>query len=126
MEDLGYHVEPVKKDYVSFVHPDRELDAFVRNISPDDEVRPIDLLSVRKTLINDGVIKSEQEFDELISINKGDRLIWTDPKSGREIEVIAAAGETTDGLVFIKQKGGAFSPCPVEQLRPAGKSVVHN
>lgn len=126
MEDLGYHVEPAEKNNIAFVHPNRELFVFVCNVAADDVVRPIDLLSVRKMLINEGVIKTEQQFDELISIKKGDRLIWTDPQSGRETEVVAAAGETSDGLVFIKQKGGAFSPYPVDQLRSAGKAVVHN
>jgi streptogramin lyase len=51
----------------------------------------------------------------LILIRKGDRLIWTDPKTGKESKVTAAAGES-DGLVVIKQNG-ALWPCPVDQVR---------
>jgi len=48
-------------------------------------------------------------------IRKGDRLIWTDPRSGTEIKVTAAAGES-DGLVVVKQNG-TLLPCPVDQVR---------
>jgi hypothetical protein len=56
---------------------------------------------------------------------KGDRLIWTDPQSGAETKVTAAAGES-DGLVVVKQNGTRV-PCPVDQVRrvkraaPAGR-----
>ena len=92
---------------------------------PKAEVRPIDLLSVQKTLMNEGLIESEQQFTDLFSIKKGDRLIWTDPRSGMETEVTAASGETSDGMVIIKQKGKAFSPCPVDQSRPVADASVH-
>jgi hypothetical protein len=57
--------------------------------------------------------KRREEF-----IVRGDRLIWTDPLSGRQTKVVAASGEE-DGTVIIKQQG-AFSPCPVDQLRKEG------
>jgi hypothetical protein len=47
-------------------------------------------------------------------IQKGDRLIWTDPSTGIQTPAVAASTEE-DGIVIIKQKG-TFSPCPVDQL----------
>ena len=71
---------------------------------------------VRKTLVGDGVIKNdEEEFDSLFLIRKGDRLVWTDPQTGKESKVTAAAGES-DGLVVVKQNG-ALLPCAVDQVR---------
>jgi hypothetical protein len=125
MGDLGYGSQRVDEHYVAFLRPGRDLFVVERGISPESEVRRIDLLSVQKTLINEGLIESEQQFTELFSIKKGDRLIWTDPRSGMETEVTAASGETSDGIVIIKQKGTAFSPCPVDQLRPVAGASVH-
>ena len=124
MSDLGYETRRVDKLHVAFVNPSRELFAVVQDAAPESEVRPIDLLSVQKTLINEGLIESEQEFNALFSIKKGDRLIWTDPKTGKQTEVTAGSGETSDGIVIIKQNGKAFSPCPVDQLRPVGSASV--
>ena len=126
MLDLGYDIRPVDQHYVAFVHPGRKLFVVLPDMSSEAEVRPIDLLSVQKTLMNEGLIESEQQFISLFSIKRGDRLIWTDPNSERETEVVAASGETNDGIVMIKQKGVAFSPCPVEQLRFAGNASVHS
>lgn len=125
MRDLGYDIRPVDQQYVAFVRPDRNLFVVLPDIPSKSEVRPIDLLSVQKTLMNEGLIETEQQFTSLFSIKKGDRLIWTDPNSGREMEVVAASGETSDGVVIIKRKGAAFSPCPVDQLRFAGNVSVH-
>jgi hypothetical protein len=122
MLDLGYHARPVDGHHVAFVRPDRDLFVVLPDVQPEAEVRPIDLLSVQRTLMNEGLIETEQQFTSLFSIKKGDRLIWTDPNSGRETEVVAASGETSDGMVIIKQKGTAFSPCPVDQLRLAGNA----
>jgi hypothetical protein len=104
--------------YVAFVRPRRDLLVVVRKVSPEAEVKPIDLLSVQKTLMNEGLIEGEQQFASLFSIKKGDRLIWTDPRTGTETEVTAASGETSDGMVIIKQKKQELSACPVSQLRP--------
>jgi hypothetical protein len=125
MLDLGYHMRPVDQRYVAFVRPGHDLFVVLPDIPSQAEVRPIDLLSVQKTLMNEGLIETEQQFASLFSIKRGDRLIWTDPMSGRETEVVAASGETNDGMVIIKQKGIAFSPCPVDQLRLAGNSASH-
>jgi hypothetical protein len=124
MLDLGYNIRPVDRHYVAFVRPGRDLFVVLPDGPQEGEVRPIDLLSVQKTLMNEGLIETEQQFASLFSIKKGDHLIWTDPNSGRETEVIAASGETSDGLVIIQQKGTAFLPCPVDQLRPAGATSV--
>jgi hypothetical protein len=125
MLDLGYQIKTVDQHYVAFVRPGSNLFVVLSDIPSDEaEVRPIDLLSVQKTLMNEGLIETEQQFASLFSIKKGDRLIWTDPKSGREREVVAASGETNDGMVFIKQKGTTFSPCPVDQLRLAENASV--
>jgi hypothetical protein len=124
MLDLGYDTKPVDHRYVAFVKPGHELFVVLPNAPPDTEVRPIDLLSVQRTLMNEGLIESDQQFASLFSIKKGDHLIWTDPNSGMETEVIAASAETADGMVIIKQKGSAFSPCPVDQLRVAGAASV--
>jgi hypothetical protein len=125
MLDLGYHIRPVDQHYVAFVRPGRDLFVVLPDVPSEAEVRPIDLLSVHKTLMNEGLIETEQQFTSLFSIKRGDRLIWTDPNSGRETEVVAASGETSDGMVIIKQKGTAFSPCPVDQLRLAGNASAH-
>jgi hypothetical protein len=126
MLGLGYHVRPVDQHYIAFVSPEHDLFVALPKASPETEVRPIDLLSVQKTLTNEGLIEDEHQFNSLFLIKKGDRLIWTDPHSGKEVEVIAASGETNDGMVIIKQKGTAFSPCPVDQLRLAEKASTHN
>lgn len=125
MLDLGYQIRTVDQHYVAFVRQGGGLFVVLPDIPSEAEVRPIDLLSVQKTLLNDGLIETEQQFTSLFSIKKGDRLIWTDPNSGRETGVVAASGETSDGMVIIKQNGTAFSPCPVDQLRLAGDVSSH-
>ena len=60
MRDLGYESQRVDDHYVAFVRPGRDLFVVVRRISPEAEVKPIDLLSVQKTLMNEGLIESEQ------------------------------------------------------------------
>ena len=117
LESLGYSAREVDERFVAFVHPDHPLMIVVPDMAAEELVRPIDLLSVRRTLVNDGVIEDEG-FDALFRIKKGDRLIWTVPGTGQEVTVTAAAGES-DGMVIIKQRGGAVSPCPVDQLRKA-------
>jgi hypothetical protein len=114
LESLGYAFEEAPNGLILFRHPDRNLFIILPRTSPDDELRPIDLYSVRKTLTLDGVIK-DAEFDSLFRINKGDRLIWKEPSTGAEIRVTAAAGESDDLVVIERQ--GALIPCPVGQLR---------
>ena len=114
LQSLGYSPEKVQPDQVVFRNPDRRLFILVPRQDPRAQVRPLDLLRVRNTLVNDGVIPEDQ-FDSLFQIQKGDRLIWTEPTTGKKMKVTAAAGES-DGLVIIKQNG-AFMPCPADQLR---------
>ena len=114
LADLGYELRRAGDGAVVFRNPSRHLLIVLPDMPERDAVRPVDLLSVRKTLANDGVIE-EEEFDTLFRINKGDRLVWTDPATGTAIRVTAAAGES-DGMVVIKQMG-AFMACPVDQLR---------
>ena len=98
-----------------FGNPERNLLIILRGMREEEVVRPIDLRRVMMTLVDDGAIHDEDEFDSLFSIRKGDRLIWTDPKTGRETKVVAAAGES-DGLVVIKQNGSLL-PCRVNEVR---------
>jgi hypothetical protein len=87
-----------------------------------DEVSLLHQKIVEKTIRDDGIVNwtelayyLEHGKREENAIKKGDRLIWREPRSGREFKVVAAAGEQ-DGLVIIKQNG-SISPCPVGQLR---------
>jgi hypothetical protein len=116
LASLGYTPEDAENGAVIFRNPRRHLMIILRRLADDQLVRPIDLLSIRKTLVGDGVIKDdEEEFDSLFLIRKGDRLVWTDPKTGKESKVTAAAGES-DGLVVVKQNG-TLLPCRVDQVR---------
>jgi hypothetical protein len=125
MVDLGYQLRRVDPHYVAFVRPDRDVFVVVPDGPPDAQVKPIDLLSVQRTLMNEGLIETEEQFTSLFLIRKGDRLIWADPDSGREIEVTAASGETIDGMVLITRKGFPPTPCSISQLRPAVKASLH-
>ena len=69
-------------------------------------------------------------LDSLFLIKRGHRLIWTDPKSGLETKVTAAARES-DGLVVIEQNGTLLT-CRVDLSetgqeglrRPAGNNTL--
>jgi hypothetical protein len=123
---LGCKPVPARDDRFVFSDEKRDLLILLPGGRDEQFVRSIDLYSVRRALVGHGVIKDdEEEFDSLFLIRKGDRLIWTDPKSGAETKVTAAAGES-DGLVVVKQNG-TLLPCPVDQVRrvkraaPAGR-----
>jgi hypothetical protein len=111
---LGYTPQSTGDARIVYRHPERRLVIVLPELRDRETVRPIDMLRVQKTLVNDGVV-DEAGFDALFRINKGDRLILTDPKTGAETRVTAAAGES-DGMVVIEQKG-AFMACPVDSLR---------
>jgi hypothetical protein len=115
LEKFGYSSHTIEGGRIIFSHPERSLLIVLSELQSDGTVRPIDLISVRNTLINDGVVRDEEEFQALFQIKKGDRLIWTEPQTRRKIGVVAASGETSDGMVIIRQQG-AFSPCHVSQL----------
>ena len=114
LKSLGYAPENVLTNEVVFRHPDRHLFVLLPREAPEVLAQPIDLLGAQKALVHEGVIQ-EDEFDSLFRINKGDRLIWTEPCTGRKVRVTAAAGES-DGLVVIKHKG-SLVPCPIDHLR---------
>ena len=93
------------------------------------DVTPTHRKIVEKTIRDDGVVNWD-DFNFFLEhgkrredfIVKGDHLVWAVPGTGREIKAIAASAEE-DGMVIIKQNG-AFSPCPVDQLRKA-ETVEH-
>jgi hypothetical protein len=120
LRSLGYAPENVLTNEVVYRHPDRHLFILLPREAPEAVAQPFDLYLARKALVHEGVIQ-ENEFDSLFQINKGDRLIWTEPRTGRKVKVTAAAGES-DGLVVIQQNG-ALTPCPVDQLRKADAEV---
>jgi hypothetical protein len=97
-----------------FRHPKTHLPVILPKMPSRAHLKPIDLLSVQNTLANSGIVAKE-DFDSLFFLKRGDRLIWTEPSTGAEIEVTAASDES-DGWVIINQKG-AYSPCPIEQLK---------
>lgn len=113
---LGCEPVPSQKDRFVFDHPRSDLLIILKEGADDQLVRPIDLFSVRKSLWGHGFIEDDDEaFDSLFLIRKGDRLIWTDPKTGKATKVTAAAGES-DGLVVVQQNGSLL-PCPVDQVK---------
>jgi hypothetical protein len=105
-----------------FSDPARDLLIMLPGGAEDQLVRPVDLFSVRRSLWGHGLIKDDNEFDSLFLIRKGDRLIWTDPETGKENRVTAAAGES-DGLVVVKQNG-SLVPCPVNQVRRVKRAAT--
>ncbi len=121
LHEFGY--EPrLKANHVVFEHPQGKLMIVLPKMHDGTEVSPLHQKIVERTIRDDNVVSwndvayyLEHGKRKEDAIKKGDRLIWTEPRSGREFKVVAAAGEQ-DGLVIIKQ-GGAFSPCPVDQLR---------
>jgi hypothetical protein len=121
LKEFGY--EPrTKANYLVFEHPDGKLMIVLPKMHSRTDVIPLHQKIVQKTIQDDNVINWD-DFNYYLehgrrqedAIRKGDHLIWKVPGTGREIRVVAAAGEQ-DGLVVIKQ-GGDFSPCPVDQLR---------
>ncbi len=115
LASLGYGVSDPINRAVAFRNPNRSLMIILPALRDEDFVLPIDLYSTRSTLVDDGVLANDYAFDSLFLIRKGDRLIWTDPKTGKETKVTAAAGES-DGLVIVKQNGSLL-PCRVDQVR---------
>lgn len=117
LESFGYSLR-VFDGKVVFHHPGPGLLIALPELPGGTPVRPIDMLSVRNSLVNSGLIQNASEFDALFQIRRGDRLVWTDPQTRRATEVVAATGETSDGMVVITHNG-ATSICPVDQLARA-------
>ncbi len=111
---LGYTEDAKGEGHVTFRKPGRRLYIVLPRVRRHAVVERIHLLSVRKILANAGDVP-EGAFDALFEIRKGDPLVWTEPTTGRQRRVTAAADES-DGTVIIKQNG-TLSPCPVDQLR---------
>ena len=118
LRHLGYAPTSTGSGALVYRAPDRRLMIILPDKPATEMVNPINLLSVSLTLANDGVVPQEK-FDRLFLINKGDRLLWTDPATGEAARVTAAAGES-DGLVVI-ERGGALVACPVDQVRKAAE-----
>jgi hypothetical protein len=120
LQGLGFAAHEV--DYnggkvVVFRHRDGKPDIFLRRMNSRAHLESIDLLSVRNTLHYNGLVPKEK-FDALFLIQKGDQLLWKEPRTGKEIEVTAAAHES-DGAVIV-QRNGTLSSCPIDQLRKVG------
>jgi hypothetical protein len=123
LTSLGYTPEDAGSDTVIFRNPNRRLRIFLPTMADEEFVLPVDLLSTRSTLVDDGVLpRGDYGFDSLFLIRKGDRLVWTDPKTGKESKVTAAAGES-DGLVVVKQNG-TLLPCPVDQVKRIKRAAM--
>jgi hypothetical protein len=116
---LGYRARELGNRQVVYLNPDRELMIVIPETTGENDVRPVDMLRVRKTLAHDGVIR-EDEFDSLFSIRRGDRLVWREPGAAEERRVIAASDES-DGVVIIDD-GGQLLSCPVDQLEKANSN----
>jgi hypothetical protein len=120
---LGCEPIPSKANHFVFEEPKSDLLIMLRGGPEEQLVRPMDLSMIQRQLVGHGLIKAgEDEFDALFLIRKGDRLIWTDPETGKETKVTAAAGES-DGLVVVKQNG-ALLPCRVDQVRRVKRSAT--
>ena len=119
--EFGYELRK-KANHVIFQHPASNLMIVLPRTTPESAVSSLHQRIVERTIRDDGFV-DWADVDFYIehgkrrekTIKKGDRLIWKVPGSGREIKVVAAAGEQDD-MVIIKQNG-SFSPCPVDQLR---------
>ncbi|MGP0067511.1 MAG: hypothetical protein ACLQGP_28440 [Isosphaeraceae bacterium] len=120
---LGCEPIPSKKNHFVFEEPKSGLLLMLPG-GPDEQfVRPVDLSMIRRQLVGHGLLKDEEDvFDSLFLIRKGDRLIWTDPKTGKETRVTAAAGES-DGLVVVKQNGSLL-PCRVDEVRRVKRAAT--
>lgn len=121
LDSLGFAASESKGYHLLFQNSDGSLLIFLRELATEDMVHPFDLIRVRHTLVYGGIVKDE-DFDSHFFIKKGDSLIWTEPGTGREIAVTAAAGES-DGLVVLDLEG-TLTPCPIDQLRKKAWSVA--
>jgi predicted RNA binding protein YcfA (HicA-like mRNA interferase family) len=121
LEEFGY-VRRKKSNHKIYEHPEGTLMIVLPTMHSKTEVTPMHKKIVEKTVQDDGVVNWD-DFNFFLEhgkrredfIVKGDHLIWTVPGTGQEIKVVAASRED-GGVVIIKQQG-AFSPCPVDQLR---------
>jgi predicted RNA binding protein YcfA (HicA-like mRNA interferase family) len=110
LEQFGY-VQRKKSNHQIFEHPNGSLMIVLPKMHSRSEVSPTHLKIVEITIRDDQVVDWD-EFDFYLRhgtrrqdfIKRGDRLIWTVPRTGEETKVVAASGEE-DGMVIIKRKG---------------------
>jgi predicted RNA binding protein YcfA (HicA-like mRNA interferase family) len=121
LREFGY-TQRRKNNHIIFEHPTGRSMIVLPRMSPKTGVSSLHRKIVERTIRDDGVVDWD-DVDFYLdhgkrreeTIRKGDRLIWTVPGSGKEIKVVAAAGEQDD-MVIVKQNG-TLSPCPVDQVR---------
>jgi hypothetical protein len=70
LEKFGYSSHTIEGGRIIFSHAERSLLIVLSELQSDGTVRPIDLISVRNTLINDGVVRNEEEFQALFQISR--------------------------------------------------------
>jgi predicted RNA binding protein YcfA (HicA-like mRNA interferase family) len=121
LQEFGYQLRE-KANHIIFQHPTSKLMIVLPRMTPKAAISSLHQRIVERTIRDDGVVDwddvdfyMEHGKRKEKTIKKGDRLVWRVPGTGREIKVVAAAGEQDD-MVVIKQNG-TFSPCPVDQLR---------
>lgn len=125
---FGY-VRATNGPHAVFQHPEGRLAAVFPLMRPNEIVRPVHRQIAENTVRDDGLVDWDdyqfylthgKKHEDLIQ--KGDRLVWLE--GGQNAPVVAAATEE-DGVVIIKQRNGAFTPCPVSQLKIVGKEKVN-
>jgi hypothetical protein len=117
LQHLGYAEDAPAKGPVVLHKPGTRLPIILPRLRRNAVVEPIHLLHVRQVLANDGVVPEDQ-FDALFEIRKGDQLVWTEPTTGQQVRVTAAADEGYGEVII--QQNGTLSACPVEQLQKVG------
>jgi hypothetical protein len=122
LSSLGYALEDFGDNSVAFRNPNRHLRVFLPKLADAEIVPPVEMQSACRALIGAGVVRDEYAFDSLFLIRKGDRLVWTDPKTGKATKVTAAAGES-DGLVVVKENG-RLVPCPVDEVKRTKRAAT--
>jgi hypothetical protein len=72
---LGYVADPPNAKYMIFRHPDSYLFVILPKLRCRDIVAPMNLLSVRSTLANSGMV-AKDEFDSLFRTPMGSIALW--------------------------------------------------
>jgi len=121
LQEFGYERRN-KTNHVVFQHPAGRLMIVLPRMAAESGVSSLHHKIVERTVRDDGVVDwgdvafyIEHGKRKEKTIKKGDRLIWKVPGTGKEVKVVAAAGEQ-DGMVIVKQNG-TFAPCTVDQVR---------
>jgi len=121
MAKLGYETKRVDDLHVAFVHPARDLFAVVPHAGPSSSVRPIDLLSVRNTLVHQGVIDGEAQFRELFSVRENQHTSGPESAYSRAKFIpLKTAGRKVAKRKFTSLKSG-----PALKAARRAKTVSH-